>query len=258
MERHLALAARRVDARATDRGRLVLVHGFTQSSRCWSPVDDALARDHHLVVVDAPGHGGSADARGDLWEGARAISEVGGAATYLGYSMGARYCLHAALDRPGDVARLVLVSGTAGIDDPADRARRRRDDEALADHLLEVGVARFVDEWLAQELFAALPPERAHRQERLANDAEGLASSLRLAGTGTQEPLWARVADLGMPVLVVAGELDQRYTALATRLVDSIGSNAQLAVVPRAGHTVHLEQPEAFIELVGAWLARTA
>jgi pimeloyl-ACP methyl ester carboxylesterase len=84
---------------------------------------------------------------------------------------------------------------------------------------------------------------------------DGLASSLRLAGTGTQEPLWGRLGSLAMPVLVTAGEHDAKFTALARRLVDSIGTNARMAVVPGAGHAAHLEQPEAFLALVRSWLA---
>ena len=54
-------------------------------------------------------------------------------AAWLGYSMGGRYALHVALRHPELVRRLVLVSATGGIDDPAERAARREGDEALAD-----------------------------------------------------------------------------------------------------------------------------
>jgi 2-succinyl-6-hydroxy-2,4-cyclohexadiene-1-carboxylate synthase len=235
-----------------------LVHGFTQTSACWAPIDDDLGGDHELVLVDAPGHGESADVRANLWEAGRVVVAAGGEGTYLGYSMGGRMCLHAALARPDAVTRLVLVSSTAGIADVIEREARHQADDALADHLVEVGVESFVDEWLTQPLFETLPPERAHRQARLANTAEGLASSLQLAGTGTQDPSWDRLRELDMPVLVVAGALDRKYAALAERLVAGIGTNAELAVVAGAGHTVHLEQPEAFLSTLRAWLARVS
>jgi 2-succinyl-6-hydroxy-2,4-cyclohexadiene-1-carboxylate synthase len=252
------LAAQRFAAGPGRRATLVLLHGFTQTSACWSPIDAALAPDHDLVLVDAPGHGASAAARLDLWAGGRALVEAGGPGTYLGYSMGGRVALHAALARPDQVERLVLVSATGGIDDPTGRAERRQADEALADHLLEVGVATFVDEWLAQPLFAGLDEDHRHRRARLANTAEGLASSLRLAGTGTQEPLWDRLGQLAMPVLVVAGADDPAFVARAERLAAAIGANAEPAVIVGAGHTVHLEQPERFLATLGSWLARTA
>ncbi len=241
----------------TDQGRLVLVHGFTQTSACWSPIDDRLVGEHDLVLVDAPGHGASAAVELELWGAGRATAETGGAATYVGYSMGGRICLHAALARPDVVSRLVLISATGGIDDAAERAARRAADEALADRVESIGVEAFVDEWLAQPLFAGLSAEAAHRRARLANTATGLASSLRLAGTGTQEPLWDRLDELTVPVLVVAGERDPRFVALAERLVAGVGDNAELAVIPGAGHTVHLEQPGAFGDVLVSWLARS-
>jgi 2-succinyl-6-hydroxy-2,4-cyclohexadiene-1-carboxylate synthase len=233
-----------------------MIHGFTQTAECWAPIDEALA-DHELVRLDAPGHGQAADVRLDLVDGARAMAERAGRGTYLGYSMGGRFCLHAALARPDLVERLVLVSATAGIDDEAQRQARRATDDALADHVLAVGVPAFVEEWLASPLFAGLSPERAHRRARLANGAEGLASSLRLAGTGTQIPRWDQLGELTMPVLVVAGAHDAKFVALAERLAHGIGSGAELAIIPGAGHTAHLEQPEAFLAVLQPWLARS-
>jgi 2-succinyl-6-hydroxy-2,4-cyclohexadiene-1-carboxylate synthase len=236
-------------------GRIVLVHGFTQNARCWAPVDDGLAAVHEVVAVDAPGHGTAAEVELDLPDGARFIADAGGRGTYVGYSMGARFCLHLALDRPDLVDRLVLISGTAGIDDADERGARRASDEALADHLLDIGVPAFLDEWLALPLFAGLPAERAHRAARETNTATGLASSLRLAGTGTQLPLWDRLSGLTMPVLVVTGADDARFTALGERMVAAVGTNAELALVEGAGHTVHLEQPDRFLGALREWIS---
>src|SRR5690606_16111951 len=83
--------------------RIVLVHGFTQTGRCWSPVDEDLAADHEVVRVDAPGHGGSSEVRAGLPDGARLIGDAGGLATYVGYSMGARFLLHLGLLAPSRV-----------------------------------------------------------------------------------------------------------------------------------------------------------
>lgn len=247
-----SLHAESVGAAGTD--RLVLVHGFTQTGRCWGPFADELAKDHELVLVDAPGHGGSSGVRADLWGGAELIGATGGRATYVGYSMGGRLALHLALARPELVERLVLIGATGGIDDPDERAARRTADEALADHLVDVGVPAFLDEWLAQPLFAGLTPASACRDERLANTPEGLASSLRLAGTGTQEPLWERLGAIEVPVLLLAGVDDAKFSAVAGRLARSIGPNATVALVPRAGHSAQLESPLDTASIVRRWL----
>jgi 2-succinyl-6-hydroxy-2,4-cyclohexadiene-1-carboxylate synthase len=168
--------------------------------------------------------------------------------------MGARFCLHLALANPELVRGLVLIGGTAGIEDPEERAVRRAQDLRTADRLRSEGLATFLDAWLAQPLFADLPEERSFREERLDNTVDGLVSSLEQAGTGSQDPSWHKLVRLEMPVLVVAGEHDAKFRALAERMAALIGANATLAVIPEAGHAAHLEQPDAFLAVLRPWL----
>jgi 2-succinyl-6-hydroxy-2,4-cyclohexadiene-1-carboxylate synthase len=104
--------------------------------------------------------------------------------------MGGRHALRLALDRPDLVERLVLIGASPGLADTGEREQRRAADDALATHLEQIGVAAFVDEWLAQPIFAGLPVAAQFRDERRTNTAAGLAASLRLAGAGAQESLW--------------------------------------------------------------------
>jgi len=235
---------------------ICLLHGFTQTARCWGDLVERLATSQAVVALDAPGHGASGDAAPDLWDTADRIAATAGRATYVGYSMGARMALHVALARPELVEGLVLISGTAGIDSAAERAERRAADERLADHIEAIGVPSFLDEWLALPLFVGLSASDADRPERERNTAAGLASSLRHAGTGTQQPLWDRLVTIDVPVLVVAGARDPKFAALAARLAGAIGRSATLEIVEGAGHTVHRERPDAFAEVLGPWLRR--
>jgi 2-succinyl-6-hydroxy-2,4-cyclohexadiene-1-carboxylate synthase len=170
--------------------------------------------------------------------------------------MGGRFLLHVALANPELVCGLVLVGATAGIDDPGERAERKRVDEAMADRLERDGLPAFLEAWLAQPLFAGLSEEMQFRDERTANTVDGLAESLRQAGTGSQDPLWERLHRIEVPVLVIAGEADEKFTAAGHRLVESIGANAEFAAVAGAGHAAHLERPDAFVAVVRPWLAR--
>ncbi len=249
--------------------RVVLAHGFTQTGRLWNSLHERLAEDHQVVLVDMPGHAGSSHVAADLTEGAHLLGEAGGQGTYVGYSMGARFCLHLALGRPDLVRSLVLISGTGGLELPNERAARRATDEALAFELdppphmddaaglRDVRQARldaFLKRWLDNPLFAGVAPEANAFEERRRNTGPGLASSLRLAGTGTQLPVWDRLGRLAMPVLVVTGEYDDKFTDLGRRLVASIGDNASQMVVPRTGHSPHLQNPELVTELIRAHL----
>lgn len=251
---------------ASDRAggaRVVLVHGFTQTGRSWAAVAGALAgAGHEVVLPDAPGHGGSAGIRADLVEGAQLLGEAGGRAAYVGYSMGARLCLHLALARPELVRGLVLLGATAGIEDPEERARRCRADEALAASLdpqpdqpdsqaaARLRLDEFLRAWLARPMWDTLPRHAARLDDRRRNTAAGLASSLRLAGTGAQEPEWDRLPTLAMPTLVMAGALDTAFAAHATRMAAAIGANATLQLLPGTGHAAHLEDTEAFTAAV--------
>jgi len=236
------------------RPRLVLVHGFTQTGRCWDAVAADLAADHEVVLVDAPGHGDSAGIAAGLDEGAALLGETGATAVYVGYSMGGRLCLHLALARPDLVRGLVLVGATPGIDDPAERAARRAADEQLAADLERDGLEVFLERWLAQPLFASLPRSAAALPQRRRNTVAGLASSLRLAGTGVQRPLRGELDRLTMPVLLVVGEHDEKFRRIGEEMTAAI-AGAELAVVARAGHAAHLEQPGAVVALVRRWLA---
>jgi 2-succinyl-6-hydroxy-2,4-cyclohexadiene-1-carboxylate synthase len=235
--------------------RVVLVHGFTQTARSWDAVADHLAADHEVVAVDAPGHGASAAIEADLPAGAVRLGVAGGRATYVGYSMGGRLCLHLAVARPDLVERLVLLSATGGIDDRGERRARCDADDALAATIERDGLEAFLQRWVAQPLFAGLgDPDLGDRRR---NTVAGLASSLRLAGTGTQEPLWSRLPDVAVPVLLVAGADDPKFVAAAERMAGLL-AQPTLAVVAGSGHTVHLEQPAEFLAVLDRWLAATA
>ncbi len=236
--------------------RVVLVHGFTQTAASWRTVISSLAGAHEVLAVDLPGHGGSSTCDvASISDAAALVGDAGGRAGYVGYSLGGRCCLTLALERPDLVERLVLVGATAGIEDDAERATRRRADEALAERLdrasdRAIGVEGFLREWLTGPLFAHLSPEQADIGSRLTNTAHGLAASLRTMGTGTQVPSFARLGSLDMPVLLVTGEKDERFGTIARRMAEAIGANARHEVVPGAGHAVPFEAPEAFAEVV--------
>lgn len=240
---------------------VVLLHGFGQNGRCWGPFGEALAVAHEVDALDLPGHGAAAVIEADLPTTADLVADsirAARPAIVIGYSMGGRAALHVALAHPRKVAGLVLISATAGITDDDERAARVAADEALAAAIEADGVDAFVERWLALPLFAGLPPEMRFDDERRTNSARGLATSLRRAGTGTQEPLWGRLADLTMPVLLLAGAEDEKFTAIARHMAEAIGPNAALVVVDGAGHSVHLEQPTMTAAIVNDWMAAQA
>jgi 2-succinyl-6-hydroxy-2,4-cyclohexadiene-1-carboxylate synthase len=241
---------------------LALLHGFTQTGRLWGEFGTDLEDHHRLVRIDLPGHGSSAAVAADLWESADLVVEAVGAATgsrsapfdLCGYSLGGRLALHVALSHPEAVRHLIVISATAGIDDDEARKQRRIRDEEMARELeFSDDVGAFVERWLAAPMFAGLRAGAAEREERERNTATGLASSLRHAGTGTQVPLWDRLGEIAVPVLVMAGADDPRFVQAAVRMRDRI-RHASLALVPGAGHAAHLQQPQLTARTISTWL----
>ena len=229
--------------------RLRLVPGFTNTALSWEPVERGLPPDWDIQALDVP------DGL-DFVGTADALAHRGGPATWVGYSMGARLCLRLALDNPTFVPALVLVSGSPGIGGAGAREARTAADERQAQELERDGVDAFLERWLAQRLFETLPRDAAMLDvRRRGNTVQRLAHQLRVLGQGAQEPLWDRLAELAMPVLLVAGGYDRAYSETAQRMATAIGSNAEVAILPRAGHAVHLEQPKELAQLLASWVA---
>jgi pimeloyl-ACP methyl ester carboxylesterase len=152
--------------------------------------------------------------------------------------MGGRLCLRLALDRPDLVTRLVLVSATPGIEDSGARVGRFVGDEDHARFVEREGVEAFLERWLAQPMFDGVPADAPGLADRRALSVDYLAHCLRVLGTGAMEPMWSRLDELGMPVTVVTGERDTKFTEIGARMPGN-------HVVIDCGHAVPLERPDA-------------
>lgn len=245
---------------------VTLLHGFTQSGSSWREVISHMPQSWTWIVPDLRGHGETRIAGGArcamdactsdlelLWD------HLGVARTHLvGYSMGGRLALHVAAHRPTRLLSLLTIGAHAGLDEDA-REGRRQGDEALAERIEKDGLEAFVDHWSALPLFSGLQRRgaayAAHiRAERMKNHVAGLACSLRGMGAGVMEPVWDRLSAAEFPCTFVAGQLDHGYVASARRLAASV-PQGRSEIVPRAGHAVHQERPQAFARVLGAHLA---
>ncbi|MFV0317488.1 MAG: alpha/beta fold hydrolase [Microthrixaceae bacterium] len=235
----------------------VALHGFTQNHRCLGPITEHLAERSTVTAVDLPGHGTATElAALDCPASADHLAARCGVGHWFGYSLGGRVALHVALQHPEVVESLVVLGATPGIADPSERERRRRLDSERASMLTALGVEEFCRQWLEMPLFEHLPQWAYFMEERGSNTVEGLSGSLLNAGTGSMEPLWERLGEIEMPVLVLAGDLDAKFCETASALVEAIGTNATFAAVPGTGHAAHLESPERTAAIIGAFRDR--
>lgn len=253
----------------------ILLHGFAQTPASWDEVASALqGAGHRTFVPDLfvwLGEGGCdaafqaragregaaplAAACDRLAQVVRQVAEVEGAPVVVGYSMGGRLAAETLVKHPDlPLAALVLESAGLGPADEDARAAMAQRNEAWAARLRAEGVEAFMDWWEALPLFAsqrALPePVRsAVRAQRTAHGAEMLAHSFEAWGAQHQALEGDTLAALGalqergVSVRYLAGSLDAKYAAVAERVR---GAGLPVAVVPEAGHNIHLERPQAF------------
>lgn len=228
---------------------LVLLHGFTGSAESWNGV---LARlpTRAALRPTLVGHGARAEGvRTFDDEVDRLARAMGPTPAHLaGYSLGARLALGIAVRHPERVSRLTLVGVHPGLASPAEREERRRSDRRWIELLETCGIDAFVDAWSAQPLFATerrLPEtlREARRKERLAHDPKELARSLGITGLAEMPDFRPHLGEIRVPVTLMTGGLDEKFSALAEEL-SSLLPSARRTLAPEAGHDLLLERPD--------------
>jgi 2-succinyl-6-hydroxy-2,4-cyclohexadiene-1-carboxylate synthase len=227
--------------------RVLFVPGFMQRGSAWEPVAELLPERYPSVLLDHAQH----TFEGRLGE----IAAAGEGSVLCGYSLGGRLAIHAALRDPGRYAALVTVGASAGIDEPATRAKRRDTDERLAAWMETAAIDEIVAIWERQPLFAdqsdALVDQQ--REGRLSQDPRGLATLLRTAGQGALDPVWYALGGVDLPWLALAGARDERHMRAARRIARE-APRARAEVVPDAGHAPQLQQPRELARVVVEFL----
>ena len=234
---------------------IVLLHGFTHTGASWDPVVAALAESYRALAPDIRGHGAASRREPVTLEAV--LDDLAAQAperfTLVGYSMGGRIALHAALAPAlaGRVEQLVLIGASPGIADPAERAERRAADDRLAGEVERMTIEEFEQRWARTPVLAGQPPAvaAAVRADRLRNQPAGLAAALRGLGTGALPSLWDRLSEIRPSTTLIAGERDAKFTAIANDMAQALPT-ADVGVIPGAGHAVHLEASEAVAALI--------
>ncbi|HYQ47013.1 MAG TPA: alpha/beta fold hydrolase [Polyangiaceae bacterium] len=237
---------------------LLALHGFTGSPRSWDFLPE-VPNVTRCFIPSLVGHFASeagpevTDFELEVDRLTRLSAEAN-ALHVVGYSLGARLALGIALRHPMRVSRLTLISGHPGLSSDAERAERRTSDERWCELLLSRGMLAFVDAWQAQPLWttqARLDPgilERK-RSERLSHDATGLIRSLRVTGLAQMPNYRGALAQIRVPVTLIAGGLDAKFVTLAQQMAKLV-PHADLHIVEEAGHDLLLERPEFVTEVI--------
>jgi 2-succinyl-6-hydroxy-2,4-cyclohexadiene-1-carboxylate synthase len=233
---------------------VLFIPGFMQRGDAWRPVAELLPERYPSALLDHSEHS---------FEGRmREIAEAAGAGqeprpVLVGYSLGGRLALRAALRDPGAFAGVVSVGATAGIEEGPLRVARAEADEKLASWMEAMPIEDIVGLWERQPMFADQSDAlvEAQRPGRLSHDPRSLALLLRTAGQGVLEPVWHELRGLELPLLAVAGARDDGYSRAAKRIA-STAPHAQAAIVEEAGHAPQLQRPDEVARLITGFLDR--
>jgi len=234
---------------------LVLLHGFSAGPESWDRVRALIGGRSEVIAPALVGHGAPEDDaavtsfESEVERVAGLIARHGAGFHVVGYSLGGRIALGLLVRHPGLFASATLIGAQPGLQSEDERRDRRLADEHLCQILEKLGTEVFVRKWESIPLFASqerLPVEllAAQRAMRLARDPSGLARSLRTTGLGAMPSYWDALPSVRVPTTLIAGSLDQKFSAIATRMAERIPSST-LEIVPGAGHNVVLEDPAA-------------
>ena len=246
---------------------IIFLHGFTGSGVDWQNITNRTDNNFYPIAPDLIGHGES-DSPDDAYHYTEQamieqldfiISTFKFTRIILcGYSMGGRLALSYTSRYPEKVSGLILESTTAGISGETERSERRKNDELLAQKLLDEGVESFINYWMNIPLFSSLHKNpgvdiKELIKKRINNSAVGLANSLRGFGTGYMLDHWEDIVTFKQNTLLITGELDTKYSEINNKMKKKI-QHCQHEIIKECGHNTHLEKPEEFFILVSSFI----
>jgi pimeloyl-ACP methyl ester carboxylesterase len=220
---------------------ILLSHGYSATSEMWRGQIEVLSRSHRLIVWDMRGHG-----RSDYPDDISAYSEeatVADMAALLdaagadraivgGLSLGGYMSLAFHRVHPERVRALLIIDTGPGFKN--DEARERWNQRAGQ------YAARFEAEGLAY--LQSLSPEMAMSSHR---SADGLIRAARGMLTQRDDRVIKSLPEIRVPALIIAGANDTPFLAAADYMAAKI-PNAAKVVIPNAGHSSNIDQPELF------------
>lgn len=242
---------------------LVFLHGLLGCGKDWQQTIDYLS-DYPSVCLDLPGHGLSAlNSCNNFKECCDQISdtlltqfEPHRPIVLIGYSMGGRIAMNGVVNNHFaglNLQQLIVEGGNFGLSSPMDRAARWEHDVQWAERFTNQPIEQVLSDWYQQAVFSSL--NHAQRQKliakRSANLGPQVANMMLATSLAKQDYLLDALSSSAVAVHYICGEKDDKFSQLAKR------SGLSFSQVAEAGHNVHVEQPQAFAEIVKTQIKQT-
>jgi 2-succinyl-6-hydroxy-2,4-cyclohexadiene-1-carboxylate synthase len=244
---------------------ILFLHGFMGNIHEFDEAIELLADEFSWLTLDLPGHGKTQvlgkDEHYTMENTANAVinllDELKITQCYLiGYSMGGRLALYLTLHFPERFTKVVLESASPGLATETERLERIKRDTQIARKLArsktKEDFTAFLLNWYQQPIFGSIkshPKFEIMLESRLQNQPRELVKSLQFMGTGNQPSLWEKLKENNRPLLLLAGEYDEKFIVI-NQEINKICKLAQLKVIDHAGHNIHLENTQEFVQAV--------
>ena len=248
---------------------LLFSHEFAGDYRSWEPQVRYFARRYRVIVYNARGYPPS-DVPEDVaaYSQARAMHDIAQLlealqvpqAHVVGLSMGGYATLHFGLNYP-QMARSLVVAGCGYGSVAGDREKFQQDTAQVAQRIRSDGMqamAAVYSKGPTRVQFEDKDPRGWQEFADQLADHSATGAALTMRGVQGQRPsvyeLEAQMRQLQVPTLVVTGDEDEPCLEpglFMKRVIPTAG----LVVVPKTGHTINLEEPEAFNRIVSDFLA---
>lgn len=243
---------------------VMMLHGFTGSLHTWLRFVTCYKDTYRFIIPSIIGHG-KTDAPLDcnqykiesvIANFVKILDQLKIEKVHLvGYSMGGRLAIAFALKYPNRLKSLILESASAGISTKKEKLKRQENDEKLALKIEQEGLEAFIDYWEKTPIFKPLestlsfPDKLRLRTERMSHKSNGLSSSLRMMGTGSQPYYMNKLVRIKIPTLILTGEKDDKFCKIGEEISNHI-EKSEHVIVKNSGHVIHLEQPDKFDRIV--------
>jgi len=242
--------------------KLVFLHGLLGSAADWQKVIE-LCPHFECIALDLPFHGSAKNNKVQgfddcsQWLAKQIQSAVKNAPYFLiGYSLGGRIALYYALQAQcykGNLQGLILEGANLGLINEAEKTARWQHDQQWATRFCTEPLTQVLEDWYQQPVFAHLTPQQraALIQKRAANCGANIGTMLTATSLAKQPYFGDKVRSSSLAIHYFVGEKDRKFHNMAKQ------EHLNLRLVPDAGHNAHLENPQAFVQLLAETLAQS-
>lgn len=237
---------------------VVFLHGFMGAGSDWLPIAEKLP-EYHCICVDLPGHGTSPCIR--AYQNGFAVTHQQlvetlkhhGITRYslIGYSLGGRIAAYHAAQHPKGLHNLILESANPGLGDDDACKARKLNDHRWAERLRHEPLPQVLADWYRQPVFAHYSAAQIAHQidEKSQRDAVAMADMLEATGLGRQPNLLESLPLTTLPVTLIHGAEDAKFTSVSKRW-EQAWPRVKRYAIEEAGHNAHVEQSAEFVRII--------